>query len=1015
MLYPKKNQPLTPELFRNPGCEYRATPFWAWNNKLDADELCWQIEQFKKMGFGGFHMHVRTGMATEYLSDEYLDCIRACADKAEEIDMLAWLYDEDRWPSGAAGGIVTKDHRYRQRSLVFSREEPDCEPLAVYDVVLNPDGTLAKGVRIEKDAAAEGFKLYAHVKVSEDDPWYNGQAYLNTLDPASVQEFIKVTYNAFHKAVGERFGGRVPAVFTDEPQFSRKQTLSYAQDTRPVKLPWSDDIPETYSAAYGEDLLDNLPELLWDLPDGKVSLIRYHFHDHIAERFASAFADQCGAWCGEHNLMLTGHMMEEPTLESQTAALGEAMRSYRSFQLPGIDMLCDRREYTTAKQTQSASRQYGREGVLSELYGVTNWDFDFRGHKLQGDWQAALGVTVRVPHLSWVSMNGEAKRDYPGTFNYQAPWYKEYSYVEDHFARVNTALTRGKACCRVGVVHPVESYWLHWGAKENTEVIRAQMDARFKNLTEWLLKGLVDFDFISESLLPGQCPADFAGEVFPVGEMAYETIIVPPVETLRTTTIERLSRFAANGGRVIFLGDAPKLADAVPSAAPGKLYEACEHCAFDRVAILERIDALRDIEIRDETGVQTDYLLYQMRQEGDARWLFVCQADKPENPDVFEKHQLRIRLKGAWNLTKYDTLTGEIIPVKAACAHGWTICETEFCDHDSLLLHMAAADAAAMPANPESAETAASGKLAARFLDRMEYSIDEPNVLLLDMAEFKLDDGEWQPKEEVLRLDNIVRDQLGWAPRGGHIVQPWVDYDLTTPHTLKLRYTFESETIIEGAELATENAETCTVTLNGIEGKKIDGWYVDKCIGKHALPAIVPGKNVLEVTVPYGKTVNIESMYLLGQFGVEVQGVFCTLTELPKTITFGDITRQGFPFYGGNLTYHLKAELAPGRYEMEISAYRAHLLRIAVDGEDKGVLAYAPYRIGFEIVEGGGHAIDVKAFGCRVNTFGQVHHAGGKSMRWWGPNSWRSEGAEWSYEYSLWAQGIIKSPELFEA
>ena len=32
-------------------------------------------------------------------------------------------------------------------------------------------------------------------------------------------------------------------------------------------------------------------------------------------------------------------MMEEPTLESQTAALGEAMRSYRGFDLPGIDML----------------------------------------------------------------------------------------------------------------------------------------------------------------------------------------------------------------------------------------------------------------------------------------------------------------------------------------------------------------------------------------------------------------------------------------------------------------------------------------------------------------------------------------------------------------------------------------------------------------------------------------------------------------------------------------------------
>ena len=46
---------------------------------------------------------------------------------------------------------------------------------------------------------------------------------------------------------------------------------------------------------------------------------------------------------------------------------------------------------------------------MSELYGVTSWSFDFRRHKLQGDWQAALGITLRVPHLSWVSMKGGGK------------------------------------------------------------------------------------------------------------------------------------------------------------------------------------------------------------------------------------------------------------------------------------------------------------------------------------------------------------------------------------------------------------------------------------------------------------------------------------------------------------------------------------------------------------------------------------------------------------------------------
>jgi hypothetical protein len=194
--------------------------------------------------------------------------------------------------------------------------------------------------------------------------------------------------------------------------------------------------------------------------------------------------------------MLTGHMLHEPTLASQTMGIGEAMRAYRSFQLPGIDMLCNWKEFTTAKQAQSAVHQYGREGMLSELYGVTGWDFDFRGHKFQGDWQAALGVTVRVHHLFWVSMKGEAKRDYPASIGYQSPWWQDYAAVEDHFARVNTALTRGKPLVKVGMIHPIESYWLAFGPNEQTLSARQQMNTRFENVTNWMLSGLIDFDFI---------------------------------------------------------------------------------------------------------------------------------------------------------------------------------------------------------------------------------------------------------------------------------------------------------------------------------------------------------------------------------------------------------------------------------------------------------------------------------------------------------------------------------------
>ena len=152
--------------------------------------------------------------------------------------------------------------------------------------------------------------------------------------------------------------------------------------------------------SYGFDIADRLPELFWELTEGRVSQARYFYHDHVCERFVRAFGDTCGKWCADNGICLTGHVMNEDYLSIQTASVGEAMRSYRSFQLPGVDLLCNAKHYATLKQVQSSAHQYGREGVMSELYGVTNWDFDFRGHKFQCDWQAALGVTVRVPHLS---------------------------------------------------------------------------------------------------------------------------------------------------------------------------------------------------------------------------------------------------------------------------------------------------------------------------------------------------------------------------------------------------------------------------------------------------------------------------------------------------------------------------------------------------------------------------------------------------------------------------------------
>jgi len=152
-------------------------------------------------------------------------------------------------------------------------------------------------------------------------------------------------------------------------------------------------------------------------------------------------------------------------------------------------------------------------------------------------------------------------------------------------------------------------------------------------------------------------------------------------------------------------------------------------------------------------------------------------------------------------------------------------------------------------------------------------------------------------------------------------------------------------------------------------------------------------------------------MYILGDFGVTVDGYSCVITKPVRSLDFGDITSQGLPFYGGNLIYHLGAEIPTDKFTIRATQYRGHLLKVKVDGKDYGPLVYSPYEM--EIPAGKGkHKIDLVCFGSRINTFGQLHCVERAPQTWWGPNSWRTTGANWSYDYQFWPQGVLKSPEI---
>ena len=84
--------------------DYLPLPFWSWNDRLEPAELKRQIRWMHDNGIGGFFMHARGGLKTEYLSEEWMNCIAVCCEEAELLGMNAWVYDENGWPSGFVGG-----------------------------------------------------------------------------------------------------------------------------------------------------------------------------------------------------------------------------------------------------------------------------------------------------------------------------------------------------------------------------------------------------------------------------------------------------------------------------------------------------------------------------------------------------------------------------------------------------------------------------------------------------------------------------------------------------------------------------------------------------------------------------------------------------------------------------------------------------------------------------------------------------------------------------------------------
>lgn len=596
-----------------PGAEFRGKPFWSWNGELEKEELLRQVDVLKEMGFGGYFMHSRAGLITEYLGEEWFKLINAVADYGEKVGMESWLYDEDRWPSGSAGGIVTRDPAYRMKSMYVFEMSPD--KFVWDDSVFSAFAAKIDGYNMlsyepitkDTDFSSERLKDMRVLKfeIVPDSPnsVYNGTTYIDTMMTAATEKFIEITHEEYRKRCGDRLGRSIKGIFTDEPHRGKLLDNRHvdADGTVSCGICYTDDIFEEIEKRYGYDMRGMLPELFYKFDGEMTAKIKHDYIDVADNLFVERFAKPINDWCKKNNIEFTGHVLHENSLVNQTVPHGSLMRFYEHMGVPGIDLLTEwDNSYWVAKQISSVARQSGQKWILSELYGCTGWQFNFRSHKAVGDWQALFGINVRCPHLSWYTMEGESKRDYPASILHQSAWYKDYNYVETYFARFGEVMAEGRPVCEVLVLNPIESAWIQCYAGWANWIVNASpetavLEEHYSRLFGYLSGRHIDFDYGEEFLMAehGSAAVENGVPVIRVGEMSYKVFVVSGALTLRSSTVELLERFASLGGRIVVSGKAPEMIDEKNSdrfAALCKKYqENIKHVDFTADALEEAI------------------------------------------------------------------------------------------------------------------------------------------------------------------------------------------------------------------------------------------------------------------------------------------------------------------------------------------------------------------------------------------------------------------------------------------
>ena len=508
--------------------EYRGVPFWSWNNELEEEELLRQIEDMKSAGLGGFMMHARTGLKTEYLGEKWFSYVGACLKKAKELGMKAWVYDENGWPSGFVGGKLLEREEYRARFLEY--EERSVFDPAAFCTYVEQENEFAR-VTGQKEGVHTYHTVYLRVSPANTD----------ILNPKVVDEFIRLTHEEYYKRFSESFGKELVGFFTDEPQYYRYAT------------PYTHVAEEIFFERYGEDVKDGLIYLF--LHDERGYAFRIKYYSLLNELYVTNYYKKLHDWCEAHHCKLSGHSFEESMVSAQMLGSAGVMRSYENEHVPTIDWLgrhCGGTELSP-KQAGSVASQLGKRQVLTETFACAGYDVTPKELKSIGEFQFFCGVNSLCHHLFPYSLSAQGKYDHPPVFSKHGNWWEQFRVFNDYFARLGFIVANTKENYDVAIVHPLKNAYLEYVHSEGCDSLK-ELDDDFIELLFLLRENGIQYQLIDEEILATHGEAE--GEALRVGECRYDCVILPKMQSLASSTVTILKGYK---GRLLSLGSPTRI------------------------------------------------------------------------------------------------------------------------------------------------------------------------------------------------------------------------------------------------------------------------------------------------------------------------------------------------------------------------------------------------------------------------------------------------------------------------